>query len=167
MNARSRSRRQPRERTADPVGQRESLLQLQTSLWDFLAASRHLTWRAKKAGDVVIPPDRLQALQVLYADGEATHKDLVEEAGLSSASVSAMVNQLEAQGLIRRRPDEHDGRVLKISLTEVGATELGQLQADWLRRFDAAFADLDDRDLEIVRDALDRVTRIVDSIAVK
>ncbi len=151
----------------DAPAPRESLQQLQIAIWQFLAASRHLTWRAKKAGDVVIPPDRLQALQILYGGGEVTHTELVQDTGLSSGGVSAMVNQLEAQGLVCRRPDDRDGRVLRISLTQLGADELGALQADWLRRFDAAFADLNDADLAIVRNGLDRVTSIVDSLAVE
>ena len=53
-------------------------------------------------------------------------KDLSRSMGVSSARVAALLNHLEKEGLIRRRPDPKDNRQVIVSLTEIGMQDIRQ-----------------------------------------
>ena len=60
------------------------------------------------------------ALVHLYdaPDGSVSQTDVIDSLALSRASGTLVLSQLEAHGLISRRPDPADARRLIISLTE-------------------------------------------------
>jgi DNA-binding MarR family transcriptional regulator len=120
-------------------------------------------WRYKKAGDS-LSPGRLRALVVLMRAGEATHGELARAAELNPATVTAMLEQLELQGVVSRRPHETDGRVWWVSLTAKGKREVARLQAVWDEYFAEAFADTPDADLDIACDVLEKVVLLFESI---
>ena len=61
------------------------------------------------------------ALNYLVQHENMAHpKDLSREMADSSARLAALLNHLEARGLIRRSPDPQDNRQVPISLTEEG-----------------------------------------------
>src|SRR5262245_19548914 len=90
-------------------GQREAIRELQHAFYALSAAERRLNWRAKRSRQS-FSPERLRVLSALLEVAEATHGQLVREAELTKASVSAIVDQLEGRRLVRRRPDPVDGR---------------------------------------------------------
>jgi DNA-binding MarR family transcriptional regulator len=94
------------------------------------------------------------------AEEEATAGRLAREAELNPASVTAMIDQLEAQGLVQRRRDEQDRRVCWISLTKRGKSEVGEKETRWSQRLAAAFADTPERDLEIASRVLERLAAV-------
>ena len=67
--------------------------------------------------------------------------DLAAWAGMTRPSMAELVDQLEAQGLVERRPDPSDGRAKLVVLTAAGwdAIRTGQeiiarIEADYARR---------------------------------
>lgn len=58
-------------------------------------------------------------LQLWEQDGQ-TQRDLVEALGIEQATVANSLNRMERDGLITRRPDDHDGRVKRIWLSQLG-----------------------------------------------
>ena len=62
------------------------------------------------------------ALQFLTTHHGIVHpRDLSQGMAVSSARVAALLNRMEAQGLIRREPDSDDNRQVIIVVTEEGA----------------------------------------------
>lgn len=59
----------------------------------------------------------LHFIMIRSQDGSVYQKDIEREFDLRSPSVTSMLKQLEAKGLIVREPDEHDGRLKRIVLT--------------------------------------------------
>lgn len=55
-----------------------------------------------------------------HGDDGGTQQDLVRHTKLSAPTVSVSLARMEAEGLVRRRPDENDLRVIRVSLTEKG-----------------------------------------------
>ena len=53
-------------------------------------------------------------------DDGGTQQTLVQHTKLSAPTVSVSLSRMEAEGLVRRRPDENDLRVIRVSLTEKG-----------------------------------------------
>lgn len=54
------------------------------------------------------------------SDGRLLQRDLLEQARISPAALSEVLAKLEGEGLIVRKPFEHDRRQLLIQLTEKG-----------------------------------------------
>ncbi|RIQ31052.1 MarR family transcriptional regulator [Jiangella rhizosphaerae] len=96
-----------------------------------------------------------RALLVLVA-AEREGRDVTagaigHELGLSSASVTALVDRLVASGHLRREPDPHDRRRvllrLEPSAVALGPAYFGPLAADMADRLEA----FDEHDLDVVR----------------
>jgi DNA-binding MarR family transcriptional regulator len=148
----------------DPGGQRDEVAEVQRSVNALTAATRRLNGRARRSGGS-ISPDRLRVLMVLEEEGESTHSQLVRETEITPAGVSMMVEELETSGLITRRRDEADGRVLWISLTDEGRALTARHRQAWVTTFADAFADTADADLRTAVEVIDRVTEVLESIA--
>jgi DNA-binding MarR family transcriptional regulator len=65
-----------------------------------------------------------RVLFVLWIAGPQESWRVAELSGMSRAAVSALVNTLERDGFVRRRHLEHDRRVVELSLSERGRTEI-------------------------------------------
>ncbi len=57
-------------------------------------------------------------------DGTRTVTQLVERLQLTQSAVTELVQRAEGAGLVRRRPSKTDGRVVHLSLTELGMQRL-------------------------------------------
>lgn len=58
-------------------------------------------------------------------------KDLVNKLNIKPASVSSIVNQMEAEGLLVRVQDKKDGRKFRLELTEKGQSLLSHVTNSW------------------------------------
>ena len=63
---------------------------------------------------------QFRALIVLDKSVEVTAGELAKSADLNPASVTAMLDQLEANGIVERRRGSQDRRVCMVSLTDKG-----------------------------------------------
>jgi DNA-binding MarR family transcriptional regulator len=59
-------------------------------------------------------------LKLALAGGSLRMSDLADAALISRSGLTRIIDELEAQGLVIRRPDEEDGRVLMATLTRRG-----------------------------------------------
>jgi len=60
------------------------------------------------------------ALLLLWERDGLTQRDLVQELDIEQPTMAATLTRMERDGLIQRSPDESDGRVQRIRLTERG-----------------------------------------------
>ena len=94
----------------------------------------------------------LQAVQRL---GQVTSSRLAAEASLSQATVTAVLDRLEARGLLQRYRSQQDRRIVHARLTEAGRAALRKAPRLLHRRFQARFADLPEaRQAELVQACL-------------
>lgn len=71
------------------------------------------------------------ALNFLVLHGSSAYpKELSRGMSVSSARVAALLNHLEARGLIRRAPDPGDSRQTIVSLTEAGRQAIQRKRAE-------------------------------------
>ncbi|WP_322409971.1 MarR family winged helix-turn-helix transcriptional regulator [Microbacterium invictum] len=66
---------------------------------------------------------------VVLATGERTVRSLGEELHLDSGTLSPLLRRLEARGLVDRRRDDIDERLVRVSLTEEGRSVYADLVA--------------------------------------
>ena len=83
-------------------------------------------------------------------------------ADLSPATVTQMLDHLEADGLVERVRSDHDKRVVLTSLTARGRQLVEQRRASLERRWNAALAEFDDEQLAAASTVLDRIAKLFD-----
>lgn len=118
------------------------LLELRTALRRFLRWSAD---RAEAAGVTAAQHQLLLAVRGHPAPDGPTIGDLAEHLLLRHHGAVQLVDRAESAGLVRRRRDEQDHRVVRVELTSTGTGVLDELTADHLeelRRVGRAFADL-------------------------
>ena len=96
---------------------------------------RFLRWSEEEAGSVGLTPAQHQLLLAVRGDpGELgpTITDVAEHLLLRRHSVVGLVNRAEDAGLLTRASDPDDQRLVRLSLTPLGARRLEQLSAQHL-----------------------------------
>lgn len=92
---------------------------------------------------------RLRLLNCLECDGPQRMSDLADALEVTPRSVTALVDGLEAEGLVRRQPHPTDRRVTIVESTDKasGAADQFQLHHAGLARLFATLSSTDQRDM--------------------
>jgi DNA-binding MarR family transcriptional regulator len=98
---------------------------------------------------------------VLWEEQPRSVRDLGEELGLDSGTLSPLLKRLEALGLVERRRSAEDERRVEVFLTHAGAALSGKAAAIPQRLADAA--GLTTAELDQLRDTLGRLTAALHS----
>ena len=69
---------------------------------------------------VAEPPTLYRIIRMLDGDAKPTIGELRKGLSLPLSTVSRIVIQMEEQGVVKRVPDEEDGRVVRVALTDAG-----------------------------------------------
>jgi DNA-binding MarR family transcriptional regulator len=124
-----------------------------------LAVTR-LARRLRQQGDTDASPTQLSALATIERRGPITLGDLAAAERVQPPTVTAAIDRLESQGLVRRRTDTEDRRVVRVETTAAGrkllARNRSRKTAYLARRLDSLSAD--------ERDALARATELLDRL---
>jgi DNA-binding MarR family transcriptional regulator len=108
------------------------------------AAAIHLL-RAVRHVDAAmgLGPAKSSALSVLVFGGPRSLGALAAAEGVKPPSMTRVVQELEAEGLVRRRPDERDRRAIRLEATakadrilKEGRSRRAALLAEWLGGLD-------------------------------
>jgi DNA-binding MarR family transcriptional regulator len=100
---------------------------------------RFLHWSEEQAAAVGLTPAQHQLLLAIRGrhDRERpTIGDIAEVLLLKHHSAVELVDRAEAAGLVRRRPDPSDQRIVRLSLTALGSRRLHQLSERHLEELD-------------------------------
>jgi DNA-binding MarR family transcriptional regulator len=107
---------------------------------------------------------RVQMLMRLWRDGETSHSDLRRILSLDGASVTRLIKEFEAEGMVSRRIDPEDNRYTLARLTPAGEQAAADLerthQAYQVRLLDGVTPE----EREIVLRALRRLSSNVERI---
>jgi DNA-binding MarR family transcriptional regulator len=98
----------------------------------------------------------------LAAEPALSGSQLAGIADLSPATVTQMLDHLEADGLVARVRSDRDKRVVLTSLTPRGRRLVEQRRTSIERRWSAALADFDDEQLATAAAVLDRIATLFD-----
>ena len=82
---------------------------------------------------------RMRLLHVLESEGPRTMSELANALAVTPRRVTALVDALEADGLVERRPHPTDGRSTVVSLTRSGRKQQQVLWAERQREISEAF----------------------------
>ncbi|MEV4657186.1 MarR family winged helix-turn-helix transcriptional regulator [Micromonospora sp. NPDC049301] len=136
------------ERTAD--GDDESLAE---TFWAVAGRLRRQARESLAPWDVT--PSQSRALGVLARHGELRPGAIAEHLRIAPRSATEVIDDLQARGLVERRPDPADRRATLVALTEEGNRVSAAIRAARRAEADRFFGHLDDAD----RDQLARILR--------
>jgi DNA-binding MarR family transcriptional regulator len=87
----------------------------------------------------------------------STQLALAQHLGVDRTMMTYLLDDLEAAGLVERRPDPADRRARRATLTEAGAARLGQLRCALHRAEDALLEPLPPGERAALREGLQRL----------
>ncbi len=142
--------------------QTTTLDELRVAMGELFGAERRLRGRdQQRSRDLT--NSQLRALFVLGKSAEVTAGELAKSADLNPASVTAMLDQLEANGIVARRRAAHDRRVCLISLTDKGRSIVDSERRRWQALWEASFGDLSEPELSLALQVMRRMIALLDS----
>jgi DNA-binding MarR family transcriptional regulator len=143
----------------------EHLEPLRRAVGTLLAADRRRRGREQQRRGETLTHSHLRALYVLTQEERATAGTLAKAADLNPASVTAMVDQLEARGLVVRHRDEADRRKCWISLTDAGRDQVEERERYWRARMVELFADVLPKDILAATAIIERVALVMQGLS--
>ncbi|GAA3203938.1 MarR family transcriptional regulator [Nonomuraea helvata] len=98
----------------------------------------------------------LRCLELLNQHEDLTHSRLMAGLGLTTGSVTAMVDRLERLGYVTRRPDPTDRRKILLQLTDIARQKTWELYGPFVTEGEALMRDYTTADLELLAGFLRR-----------
>jgi DNA-binding MarR family transcriptional regulator len=157
-------------RTPTPAGEpdaapaRPRIEELRLALIQMFGAERRLRGRDhSRPGELTY--GQLRALAMLGREREMTAGQLAKSADLNPATVTAMLDDLEAANVVQRHRSTEDRRVCNVSLTPGGWELLERKLANWQALWEERMAGFSDREVEAAAQIIQQVTGIYDVLA--
>lgn len=138
--------------------------ELRRAFADLLGAERRLRSRdPQRPGGLSYA--QVRALVMLAEEHEAvTAGELARLSGLTPGSVTALLDQLEAEEIVERRRSETDRRVVVVSLTPRGRELVTEKRNRWRGCWESALADVPDEQLAGAIDVMRRMATMLDRL---
>jgi len=110
-----------------------------------------------------LTPSQVLALEFLKNRDEATPSEIAAHASLKQATITSLLDRLEARKLINRRKDAIDGRRVLVTLTAAGKKALDASPDALQQLFQARFNALKDWEQASIIASLERVASLLDA----
>jgi DNA-binding MarR family transcriptional regulator len=138
-----------------------------TELADRLhSAAIHLLRRLRREDTLTgLSAPRLSALSVVVFAGPLTLGELAAAEQVRPPTMTRLVRALEARGLVTRKSDEHDGRVVRLRATAKGRTLMAEGRARRVRALAEGLRTLNASDVAAVEQVTDTLERVVQRLS--
>ena len=111
-----------------------------------------------------LPPARSELLRLAARRPGISVAEAAHEMSLAPNSVSTMVSQLAADGLLRRGRASSDGRTVRLTPTSAGTERIAQLQDIRSDLAGRALGRLGEADRQAIRAAIPALTRLAEQM---
>jgi DNA-binding MarR family transcriptional regulator len=89
----------------------------------------------------------LNVMHLLTEDGPRSMREVAEALDVSQASATGIVDRMERRGLVKRRRDEDDRRVVSVVLTETGRQLIAGISTERRGRLSTLLEELSDEEV--------------------
>lgn len=112
-----------------------------------------------------VTPAQLRVLQILdyHPNGSITPKALAAQMGIAQATVTAIVDKMEATGMLTRHRSETDRRQTNLAITDTGRATVHAAPDALQQRFVRAFDSMQDWEQAQLVATLERVAFMLDA----
>ena len=153
----------PEDTSGVETGRRGEMEELRHALSHMSGAERRFRGRDhSRSGELTFA--QIRSLAALGREREMTAGQLARSADLNPATVTAMLDQLEAADIVARHRSTEDRRVCNVSLTPKGWEVLERKLARWQSMWEETLAGVSDRDLKAAVNVIQRVTGLYEKI---
>ena len=111
----------------------------------------------QKVSNLGVTAVQAMVLRFLYESDLVSSKELGEKTQLDSATLTGILDRLEAALLIDRRPNPSDRRAIRIQLTKKGTSVAEQISAVMEEANSEFLGDLSDEDQDMLKELLNRI----------
>ncbi|HEY0602791.1 MAG TPA: MarR family transcriptional regulator [Herpetosiphonaceae bacterium] len=101
-----------------------------------------------------------KTLFILSRAGRLTAGEIAQQTGLTTASVTSLIDRLERKGFVRRVRDPKDRRKIFVELNEASLAELSRLFASFQETFGELLTAYSDEQLAAIADFLTRSAQL-------
>ena len=115
-------------------------------------------FHAAIAEQVGLGPTDEKTLFLLRGLGSLTAGEIAQHTGLTTASVTNLIDRLERKGFVQRVRDASDRRRVIVQPNDARLAELDQIFSQVVGTFDGVLDTYDDAQLATIADFLDRAT---------
>lgn len=98
-----------------------------------------------------------EIMMLIGMENGIEHRALLERLGVTSPTLTSVLNDLEKRGLLRRDVSEKDARVRLIFLTEDGRQVANDVQQEAKAILDIVFQDFSPQEIEMLSQLLGRI----------
>lgn len=138
---------------------------------DTLIALRRILRATEQHGRAVardsgLTPVQLRVLGVLDQGHRVTPKSVAQQLGVSQATVSALLDRLEAKGLVLRQRSHGDRRQTDLILTDAGRARLSAAPDPLQDQFVNRFERLPEWEQAMIVAAVERVAHLLDAAGI-
>jgi DNA-binding MarR family transcriptional regulator len=152
----------PRPASADD--QDAPLDALKAAFSELLAAQRRLRGRDAARREGLSFPQYRMLRELAAADGGLPASQLAAAAELAPPTVTQMLDQLAAAGIVERSRSEQDRRIVVTILTAEGRRLLAEKEAAHAAKWREVFDGADDAALTAAVEVLERMRRLYDDL---
>jgi DNA-binding MarR family transcriptional regulator len=149
--------------TAAVSARSAALDEVQQGLRQLLSAERRLRGRDQHRATGDLSPSHMRALFAIGHE-ETTAGEIARAAQVSPAAVTAMLDELEADGIVSRRRGEADRRCVLVSLTDTGHDVLDRAKRRWRARWEEALHDVPAEDLQAAAGVMRAIAHLLDEL---
>ncbi|MFP4043212.1 MAG: MarR family winged helix-turn-helix transcriptional regulator [Rhodosalinus sp.] len=115
---------------------------------------------ARTAG---LTPVQIRVLQVVAMRDGVTPKEISAQMGVSQATISTLLDRLEAKRMLRRERSSRDRRQTNVVLTEAGRDAVNRAPDALQQQYVRAFESLEDWEQAMIVAALERVASMLNA----
>lgn len=119
-----------------------------------------LARRLRQVADARLTPSQQSVMMSIHKRGPLTLGELADIERVAQPTISRVVAKLEADGLVERRPDDRDRRVVLVVTTAAGADLLEVARSRKVRWIEDRLAQLTDEERDRVLAALPALDRL-------
>ena len=132
---------------------------LRTAFGELMGAERRLRARDPRHAQI-------RVLIQIAKDEELTAGELAKRAELSPGAMTAMLDGLEANGVITRRRSETDRRQVIVRVTDAGQEKLKAKRALWEQMWEDGLAEHSEEELLAAASVMRTIAGVLDQVGV-
>ena len=104
-------------------------------------------------------------LEILWEEDGRPPGEIARRLGVTTPTIVKMADRMQATGLVTRRPDEHDARVVRLHLTDRGHALRSPILAERAHLAERATATLGERERRTLEAALTKMIANLEPVA--
>ena len=129
-----------------------------------IAQAARFTRSTSRAAGLTRSLMAMRVLSNLSQDGDLRVGELAAREAVTQPAITATVNRLEEDGLVRRHADPDDARAALVAITDAGRLELNEFRRRAARAVSPALTALSPADRETLRDAADLLDALASAV---